>query len=63
MRDWNALVRKLLSLAALSPEQRDETIAELASHLDDLCEDYRTHGLTRPKRSHARSTKSPTGAA
>ena len=46
MRDWNALVRKRLSLAALSPEQRDETIAELASHLEDLCEDYRTHGLS-----------------
>ena len=46
MRDWNALVRERLSLTALSPEQRDETIAELSSHLDDLCEDYRTHGLS-----------------
>ena len=49
MRDWNALVRERLSLAALSPEQRDETIAELTSHLDDLCEDYRTHGLSEPE--------------
>lgn len=46
MRDWNSLVRERLSLTALSPEQRDETIAELACHLDDLCEDYRTHGLS-----------------
>lgn len=45
MRDWNALVREHLKLADLSPGQQDETIAELASHLGDLCEEYRAQGL------------------
>jgi len=45
MRDWNALVRERLKFADLSQEQQDETFAELASHLDDLCEEYRTQGL------------------
>jgi hypothetical protein len=46
MPDWNALVRERLNLAGLSREQESETIAELASHLDDLYQQYRTQGLS-----------------
>ena len=46
MPDWNALVRERLSLAELSQAQQDEITAELASHLDELCEKYRTQGLS-----------------
>ena len=42
--DWNALVRERLNLAELSPTQQDEVTAELASHLGELCEKYRTQG-------------------
>ena len=46
MPDWNALVRERLNLAELSQAQQDEITAELASHLHELCEKYRTHGLS-----------------
>ena len=46
MRDWNELVRERLVLAELSPTQQDETVAELASHLDDLYSEYRERGLS-----------------
>jgi len=46
MPDWNALIREWLNLTELSPAQQDETIAELASHLDGLCEKYRKQGLS-----------------
>jgi len=45
MRDWNQLVRERLNLAEVSPAQQDETITELASHLDDLYSEYRERGL------------------
>ena len=45
MRDWDELVRERLNLAGLSPAQQDETITELASHLDDLYSEYRDRGL------------------
>jgi hypothetical protein len=44
--DWKALVRERLSLAELSPAQQEETIAELASHLADLCREYRVQGIS-----------------
>jgi len=46
MPDWNAWVRERLNLAKLSPSQQDDTIAELASHLDELCGKYRKQGLS-----------------
>jgi hypothetical protein len=46
MPDWNALVRERLNLTELSPAQQDEITAELASHLDELCEKYRKQGLS-----------------
>ena len=39
-------MRERLNLAELSPAQQDEITAELASHLDELCEKYRTQGLS-----------------
>ena len=46
MPDWNALVRERLNLSELSPAQQDETIAELASHLDELSEKCCAQGLS-----------------
>lgn len=45
MPDWKAILRERLILKDLSSQQQDETIAELASHLDDLYEEYRAQGL------------------
>lgn len=45
MPDWNTLVRERLNLVELSQAQQDEVTAELASHLDDLFEQYRSQGL------------------
>jgi hypothetical protein len=44
MGDWSKLVRERLNLADLPLAQQDETIAELASHLDDLYA-HRERGL------------------
>ena len=40
------MVREGLSLVDLSPAEQKEIIAELANHLDDLYEQYRTQGLS-----------------
>ncbi len=45
MPDWTRLVRERLNLKGLSPEDQQQATAELASHLDDLCQEYRTQGL------------------
>jgi hypothetical protein len=46
MPEWNALVRERLHLAGLSPQQQQETIAELEAHLDDLYAECCTQGLS-----------------
>lgn len=46
MPDWNLLLRERVHLVDLSPEERRETIAELASHLDDLYAEYCAQGLS-----------------
>jgi MFS family permease len=45
MRDWNALVRERLGELGLKAAQQDEIIAELAGHLEDMCEELRALGL------------------
>jgi hypothetical protein len=49
MPDWNQMVREGLSLVDLSPAEQKEIIAELASPLDDLYEQYRTQGLSESR--------------
>jgi hypothetical protein len=49
MPDWNALVRERLKLAEFSQAQQEEITAELASHLADLCREYRAQGLSEDK--------------
>ena len=46
MPDWNALVEQRLAGLALEPEQRAEVIAEVAAHLEDLCEGMLRQGMT-----------------
>ncbi len=46
MGNWNKIVRERLHLAGLFPAQQDEIITEIASHLDDLCAQYRERGLS-----------------
>ena len=45
MGDWNELVGDRLDLKSLSQEEQEQTIAELAGHLDDLYSEYRERGL------------------
>lgn len=45
MANWTELLRERLDLGGLSPQQQQETVAELTSHLDELFEEYRTQGL------------------
>ena len=46
MRDWNQILRQRLPLRGLSAAQESEIIAELAGHLEDLREQYRSQGST-----------------
>jgi len=46
MPDWRALARRRLTPLALSSAREDEIIAELADHLEDLCEDLVRQGTT-----------------
>lgn len=39
MRDWKSLIDRRLSKLKLPENQRDEVVAELAAHLEDLSED------------------------
>jgi hypothetical protein len=46
MRDWEALVVQRLAGLALEPEERAEVIAEVAAHLEDICEEMLRQGMT-----------------
>lgn len=46
MRDWNALVRERLAGLRLGQGEQDEIIEELASHLEENCEDLRQQGFS-----------------
>ena len=46
MRDWEALVEQWLGRLALEPEERAEVIAEVAAHLEDICEEMLRQGVT-----------------
>ncbi len=45
MRDWGALVHERLGRLELTPAQREEIVAELAGHLEDIYEERRAQGL------------------
>lgn len=46
MRDWGALVEPRLADLVLEPEERTEVIAEVAAHLEDICEEMLKQGVT-----------------
>jgi hypothetical protein len=46
MRDWGTLVEQRLAGLVLEPEERTEVIAELAAHLEDICEEMLRQGVT-----------------
>lgn len=46
MRDWNALVEQRLAGLALEPEERAEVFAEVAAHLEDVCQELLRQGIT-----------------
>jgi hypothetical protein len=46
MRDWNAFVEQRLAGLALEPEEKDEVIAEVTAHLEDICEELLRQGMT-----------------
>ena len=46
MRDWRPLVHERLNGRGLSPAQKDEIVAELAAHLEDLYEDAHNQGMS-----------------
>ena len=50
MPDWKAIIGERLILKDLSPRQQDETIAELAGHLDDVSGQYRAPGKKRVRK-------------
>lgn len=45
MPDWHRLVREKMASLRLTPSQQDEIVAELASHLEELCEEQRANGV------------------
>ncbi len=46
MRDCQAIVRERLGALGLTAAESDDVAAELASHLEELCEERRSEGLT-----------------
>lgn len=46
MPDWELLIREGIATVRLTPSQKDEVAAELASHLEELYEEQRANGLT-----------------
>ncbi|MGB8473175.1 MAG: permease prefix domain 1-containing protein [Candidatus Acidiferrum sp.] len=46
MRDWKALVEERLAGLALEPEETAEVVAEVAAHLEDICEELLRQGMT-----------------
>ncbi|MGC1483735.1 MAG: permease prefix domain 1-containing protein [Candidatus Acidiferrum sp.] len=46
MPDWNALVSEQLAGLALEPRESAEVIAEVAAHLEDICEELLRQGMT-----------------
>ena len=51
MPDWRESIRKKLAGTALSSEQRESLIAELASHLEDLHAELLASGIGEPEAS------------
>lgn len=45
MRNWEALVEEHLAGLALGPAEKAEVIAEVAAHLEDICEEMRKQGI------------------
>src|SRR5208282_5270202 len=45
MRDWKALVEERLARLALEPAEKSEVIAEIAAHLENLCEEPLRQGM------------------
>jgi len=45
MRDWGAVVEQRLAGLVMEPEERTEVIAELAAHLEDICEEMLRQGM------------------
>jgi cation transport ATPase len=46
MRDWKALAEQRLASLTLEPEEKAEVIAEVAAHLEEICEEMLKQGLT-----------------
>jgi len=51
MPDWNAIVRDRLFPLDLSAKEREEVVAELAAHFEDLHEEQMRKGLSEPEAS------------
>jgi hypothetical protein len=49
MPDWEALVSERLDTSGLTPEQRDEVVAELAGHFEELYKEQRAKGYCESK--------------
>ena len=52
MPDWTNLVRERMTSIGLSRESEEEIISELAAHLEDDYQDYRTGGLSESEASN-----------
>lgn len=48
MPDWKELVRERMSDLNLPADTKEEVIAELAAHLEETCEEARSHNLDEP---------------
>jgi hypothetical protein len=46
MRDWRSLAEQRLASLALEPQEKAEVIAEVAAHLEEICEEMLRQGIT-----------------
>jgi hypothetical protein len=65
MPDWKALVRKRMESESLGlgPAPEEEIVCELASHLEDCCEELGAQGFCKSEAIELLWNRWPTGPA
>ena len=61
MRDWSRLVSERMGVLALSGAVRDEVVAELATHLEELYQACRARGASESQAIEIALSQATTG--
>lgn len=59
MPDWQSIVSEHLDAAGLDPCERNQIVAELASHLEEVYDGHRAHGMSEAEAARRTRTEVP----